>query len=121
MNYRHELESDIEPFKGLLLGIFFISIGASLNFTLISENLLTIVGITGGLIVLKFVILLVLGKLFKMENGNTKFFALSLAQGGEFGICSIYFCEHKWSFRENNNRTNNRSCCNIYVFSSNLL
>ena len=51
--YLHELESDIEPFKGLLLGIFFISIGASLNFTLIGDQFWMIAGLVAGLIVIK--------------------------------------------------------------------
>ncbi|WP_461205650.1 monovalent cation:proton antiporter-2 (CPA2) family protein [Clostridium sp. DL1XJH146] len=84
--YRHELESDIEPFKGLLLGIFFISIGASLNFTLIGHNILLILGITVGLIVLKFIVLFIIGHLFKMEKKDKSFFAISLAQGGEFAF-----------------------------------
>ena len=59
--YRHELESDIEPFKGLLLGIFFISIGASLNFTLIGEKIFLIAGLTAGLIGLKWLVTVLAG------------------------------------------------------------
>ena len=62
--YRHELESDIEPFKGLLLGIFFISIGASLNFVLISEQILIITGITLGLIGFKWIVLMFTCRIF---------------------------------------------------------
>ncbi|BHH85887.1 potassium transporter [Desulforhopalus sp. 52FAK] len=84
--YRHELESDIEPFKGLLLGIFFISIGASLNFMLIGDNLLLIGTLVLGLIVLKGLILLIIGFIFKIEKRSRYLFATALAQGGEFAF-----------------------------------
>ncbi len=84
--YRHELESDIEPFKGLLLGIFFISIGASLNFTLIGEKILLIAGLTAGLIGLKWFVLVTTGFIFKMAKKERSLFAIALAQGGEFAF-----------------------------------
>lgn len=84
--YRHELESDIEPFKGLLLGIFFISIGASLNFTLISNKILLIAGLTVALIVIKWLVLFCIGFIFKMAKEERSFFAIALAQGGEFAF-----------------------------------
>ena len=89
--YRHELESDIEPFKGLLLGIFFISIGASLNFTLIGEEIFLIGGLTAGLIGLKWLVLVVTGFLFKMINKERTLFAIALAQGGEFAFVLFQF------------------------------
>lgn len=84
--FRHELESDIEPFKGLLLGIFFISIGASLNFSLIGDHIGLIAGITLGLMVAKWLLLVAIGKLFKMASADRSFFAIALAQGGEFAF-----------------------------------
>lgn len=51
--YRHELESDIDPFRGLLLGLFFMTVGAGINFTLLFENFASIIGLTVGLILLK--------------------------------------------------------------------
>lgn len=84
--YRHELESDIEPFKGLLLGIFFISIGASLNFILIRKHILLIVGITLGLIIIKWLVLMLIGFIFKMAKKERSLFAIALAQGGEFAF-----------------------------------
>jgi len=84
--YRHELESDIEPFKGLLLGIFFISIGASLNFVFIGNNLVLIAALVIGLILLKWFILLIIGILFKVEKRSKYLFATALAQGGEFAF-----------------------------------
>ncbi len=84
--YRHELESDIEPFKGLLLGIFFISIGASLNFTLIAEKIMLIVVMVVGLVAIKLVILMGIGFVFKMKRRDLGLFGFALAQGGEFAF-----------------------------------
>ncbi len=89
--YRHELESDIEPFKGLLLGIFFISIGASLNFTLIREEASLIAGLTAGLIAFKWVVLVTTGFIFKMVKKERSIFAIALAQGGEFAFVLFQF------------------------------
>lgn len=89
--YRHELESDIDPFKGLLLGIFFISIGASLNFTLIGEKILLIAGLTACLIASKWLILVLTGLVFKMKGKERSLFAIALAQGGEFAFVLFQF------------------------------
>ena len=84
--YRHELETDIEPFKGLLLGLFFIAVGASIDFNLIFENPGLIAVIVGVLIVVKLVILILIGRLFGMRTDNNLLFAFGLAQGGEFAF-----------------------------------
>ena len=84
--YRHELEGDIDPFKGLLLGIFFISIGASLNFTLIADEIILIAGLTVALIAAKWLILFSIGRVFKMGKPERSLFAIALAQGGEFAF-----------------------------------
>ena len=89
--YRHELESDIEPFKGLLLGIFFISIGASLNFTLIGEKIVIIAGLTAGLIGIKWLVLVGTSYIFKMTRKERSLFAIALAQGGEFAFVLFQF------------------------------
>lgn len=89
--YRHELESDIDPFKGLLLGLFFMTVGAGINFALLLENIGTIVGLTIGLIVVKAVVLLVLARLFKLEGADKWLFGLGLAQAGEFGFVLLSF------------------------------
>ena len=89
--YRHELESDIDPFKGLLLGLFFITVGASINFGLLSENLTTILALTFGLIAIKVIVLLGLGILFKVRGSDKWLFALGLAQAGEFGFVLLSF------------------------------
>jgi len=89
--YRHELESDIEPFKGLLLGLFFISVGASIDFALILGDPLTIAGLVAALVVLKLVVLLILGKLFKLSLDQNLLAGFALAQGGEFGFVLFSF------------------------------
>lgn len=89
--YRHELESDIGPFKGLLLGLFFITVGAAINFSLLYDNLAVIVGLTLGLILLKAAILFVLSFIFKVEGSDRWLFSLGLAQAGEFGFVLLSF------------------------------
>lgn len=89
--YRHELESDIAPFKGLLLGLFFMTVGAGINFTLLFNHVLSILGLTIGLILLKTTALFILGRMFKIRGSNKWLFALSLAQAGEFGFVLLSF------------------------------
>jgi CPA2 family monovalent cation:H+ antiporter-2 len=90
-DYRHELESDINPFKGLLLGLFFMTVGAGINFGLLSENLVLIVGLTLGLMSLKTLVVLVLTYVFKIKGADRWLFALGLAQAGEFGFVLLSF------------------------------
>jgi monovalent cation:proton antiporter-2 (CPA2) family protein len=89
--YRHELEADIEPFKGLLLGLFFISVGASIDLLLIKEQPLLIVGLVFGLLLVKFLLLFLSGKITKLENSQAFTFAFALAQGGEFAFVLVAF------------------------------
>ena len=89
--YRHELESDIDPFKGLLLGVFFMSVGAGINFGLLSENLTLTVGLTLGLMLTKALVLYVLATAFKLRGTDRWLFALGLAQAGEFGFVLLSF------------------------------
>jgi monovalent cation:proton antiporter-2 (CPA2) family protein len=89
--FRHELESDIEPFKGLLLGLFFISVGAAVDFDLIAEQPALILELMAVLIVAKFVVLFVLGRVFKMSLDQNLLFAFSLAQAGEFAFVLFSF------------------------------
>ena len=89
--YRHELETVIDPFKGILLGLFFIAVGASIDFNLIASRPLLIGELVLALIVLKFVVLFVIGKLFRMGTDNNLLFAFSLAQGGEFAFVLFSF------------------------------
>lgn len=91
--FRHELESDIEPFKGLLLGLFFISVGASIDFSLIAQKPILIAGLVLGLMAAKGFILMLLGKFFGMQSGQNYLFALALCQMGEFGFVLFAFAE----------------------------
>ncbi len=89
--FRHELESDIEPFKGLLLGLFFITVGAGINFSLLWEFPLLLIGLTLALILTKMVILFILARVFRLRGRNQWLFTLSLAQAGEFGFVLLSF------------------------------
>lgn len=89
--YKHELESDIEPFKGLLLGLFFIAVGASINFNLIFEKPLLIFGLVLALMFVKAVVLLSLGKAFKLRVDQNIIFSSSLSQVGEFAFVLLSF------------------------------
>lgn len=84
--YKHELESDIDPFKGLLLGLFFMTVGASIDFELLTAKAGYILVLTAGLMALKAAILLVLSFIFKIKGSDRWLFALGLAQAGEFGF-----------------------------------
>lgn len=84
--YRHQLESDIEPFKGLLLGLFFISVGMSINFGLLLESPLIILGLVALLIAVKAIVLLFLTRFTAIKLGQKTFFAFLLSQGGEFAF-----------------------------------
>ncbi len=89
--YRHELESDIEPFKGLFLGLFFIAVGASVDFRMIAANPGSLGMMVAGLIFIKFLVLLILGRVFKMGIDQNMYFAVALAQGGEFAFVLFSF------------------------------
>lgn len=89
--YKHELESDIDPFRGLLLGLFFITVGAGIDFNLLSENFGVVVSMTMGLIALKATVLFLLGSAFKIRGAQRWLFALGMAQAGEFGFVLLAF------------------------------
>lgn len=91
--YRHELESTINPFKGLLLGLFFISVGASINFMLLIEEPIVILGFLVLMIIVKFLILFILGRFFRLRKGYDFLFAILLAQSSEFAFVLISFSE----------------------------
>jgi len=89
--FRHELESDLAPFKGLLLGLFFITVGAGIDFELLADRPAFILGATAAIIVIKGVVLFGLSFLFKMKGQDRWLFTLSLAQAGEFGFVLVSF------------------------------
>ncbi|HEY4372734.1 MAG TPA: monovalent cation:proton antiporter-2 (CPA2) family protein [Burkholderiales bacterium] len=84
--YRHELEADIEPFKGLLLGLFFIAVGMSANLALILTKPLLLLALTVGLLLVKALVVMGLGWIFRGPGSSTRKLALALAQGGEFAF-----------------------------------
>jgi CPA2 family monovalent cation:H+ antiporter-2 len=89
--FRHELESDIEPFKGLLLGLFFITVGAGINFDILFGQIATVLGLTLGVILVKGLVLFGLARLFRLAPGDRWLFTLGLAQAGEFGFVLLSF------------------------------
>jgi monovalent cation:proton antiporter-2 (CPA2) family protein len=89
--YRHELESDIEPFKGLLLGLFFISVGAQIDFSLMVASPGAIAGIVAGTMTLKLVVLHVAARVFGLGRPARWLVAVGLAQIGEFAFVLISF------------------------------
>lgn len=89
--FRHELETDLEPFKGLLLGLFFITVGAGINFELLASDFVIIIGMALLVILVKGLILFILGRIFKLRGRDQWLFALGLAQAGEFGFVLVSF------------------------------
>lgn len=89
--FRHELETDIEPFKGLLLGLFFITVGAGIRFPVLLDNFTLILGLTLGVMLLKALVLLLLALVFRIRRSDGWLFTLSLAQAGEFGFVLLSY------------------------------
>lgn len=89
--YKHELESNIEPFKGLLLGLFFITVGAGINFQLLTDNFMVTVLLTFALVITKTLVLFLLGRLFGLKGAASWLLALGLAQAGEFGFVLLAY------------------------------
>jgi monovalent cation:proton antiporter-2 (CPA2) family protein len=89
--FRHELESNIEPFKGLLLGLFFITVGAGINFEVLSSNWVLVGAITATVIAIKAIVVFGLAKLFGIHFSDRWLVSLGLAQAGEFGFVVLSF------------------------------
>ncbi|HSF45508.1 MAG TPA: monovalent cation:proton antiporter-2 (CPA2) family protein [Chitinophagaceae bacterium] len=84
--FKHELESDLEPFKGLLLGLFFIAVGASIDFSMIAEQPLMVFGAVMGIVMVKLLVLVLIGRVFKLYKHENLLFSFSLSQVGEFAF-----------------------------------
>jgi glutathione-regulated potassium-efflux system ancillary protein KefC len=84
--YRHALETDLEPFKGLLLGLFFIAVGMSVDFGVFATNPWLILGLVAGFLIIKLAVLFALSFLFRIARGQRWLFAFLLSQGGEFAF-----------------------------------
>jgi monovalent cation:proton antiporter-2 (CPA2) family protein len=93
--YRHELESDLEPFKGLLLGLFFIAVGASIDFGLIAGRPVLIASLTIGIVAVKFGILGALARLFRFGLDQGLLLAFALPQVGEFAFVLFSFANQE--------------------------
>ncbi|MEO1050524.1 MAG: monovalent cation:proton antiporter-2 (CPA2) family protein [Bacteroidota bacterium] len=89
--FKHELESNLEPFKGLLLGLFFIAVGASINFNVIAQSPLTVTGGVLGVMILKTIVLFIVGKFFKIKTDQNLLFSMGLGQIGEFAFVLLSF------------------------------
>jgi glutathione-regulated potassium-efflux system ancillary protein KefC/glutathione-regulated potassium-efflux system protein KefB len=84
--YRHELEAKIEPFEGLLLGLFFISVGMAVDLGLLRAHPLELVGLAAGLMAVKAILLWIIGRLARHGGPSARSLGVSLAQGGEFAF-----------------------------------
>jgi CPA2 family monovalent cation:H+ antiporter-2 len=91
--YRHELEADLAPFKGLLMGLFFITVGAGVDIQRAAETPLQIMLLVVGFIILKAVVLWPIARAFRLPPQARILFTLALPQGGEFGFVLISFAE----------------------------
>ncbi len=84
--YRHELEADVEPFRSILLGLFFLAVGMMLDLSVVAANPLLIIGLAVMLVIVKAAIIFGLARLFGLANAPAFIMALLLSQGGEFGF-----------------------------------
>ncbi len=84
--YRHALESDIEPFKGLLLGLFFIGVGMSIDFGTLVTHPLRILILLVGFLVIKMGMLWLIARPLTVPNKQRRWFAVLLGQGSEFAF-----------------------------------
>ncbi|MDW3197489.1 MAG: monovalent cation:proton antiporter-2 (CPA2) family protein [Cytophagales bacterium] len=89
--FKHELESNLEPFKGLLLGLFFIAVGASINFTMIIDNPTEVTLMVLGVVFIKGIVLYLVASIFKIQIDQKLLIAIGLAQVGEFAFVLLSF------------------------------
>lgn len=93
--FRHQIEADIKPFKGLLLGLFFMTVGVGIDTRTLFSQPFTVLGLTLGLIVIKAAVLLALTFPFQLKGKDRWLFALGLAQAGEFGFVLSTFARQQ--------------------------
>ena len=94
--YRHELEADVEPFRSILLGLFFMSVGMMLDLSAIAERPLFVAAMALALITVKASVIFGLGLLFKMNWRSALALGLLLSQGGEFGFVLFAQAQNAW-------------------------
>lgn len=84
--YRHEIEADLEPFKSLLMGLFFIAVGMGVSLKVIGEQPLLVISLAIGYMALKGFVIYAAGRVFKLNHENSKMMAITIPQGGEFAF-----------------------------------
>jgi len=89
--FRHELEAQIDPFKGLLLAVFFVSVGSTMNFSVIQQDPVFIFSTVFTVLAVKFLVLFSIGKFYKIDNPQSLFYAFALSQVGEFAFVLINY------------------------------
>ena len=89
--FRHELEAQVAPFKGLLLGLFFITVGAGMNFTMLFDQPVVVMGVTVLVLAIKAAVLFAAARMAGMAGRDRILFTLSLAQAGEFGFVLLSY------------------------------
>ena len=87
--FRHQLEADLQPFKGLLMGLFFMTVGVGIKFSVLVADPVQVLAMVLGLIALKSLVLVIIAVIFRMRPRDAALFALGMAQGGEFGFLII--------------------------------
>ena len=96
--YRHELQSNLEPFKGLLLGLFFISVGMSIAFSIMFSEPLRLLALVVGFVGVKFIVLFGLATVFRMHLADRLLLAILLSQAGEFAFVILQFSQSSGAF-----------------------
>ena len=91
--YRHELQSNLDPFKGLLLGLFFISVGMSISFSVLLSEPMRIAALVIGLVGIKIAVLFTLASIFRMHIADRLLLAILLSQAGEFAFVILEFAQ----------------------------
>ena len=93
--FRHQIEADIKPFKGLLLGLFFMTVGVGIDTATLADAPLLVLALTLALIGVKIAVLLVLSVVFRMKGKDRWLFVFGLAQAGEFGFVLVSFARQQ--------------------------
>lgn len=96
--FRHELEAHIDPFKGLLLAVFFVSVGSTMNFNIIAQDPVFIFSTVFVVLAVKFFVLYAIGKFFKIDTPQSLFYAFALSQVGEFAFVLINYASDLYLF-----------------------
>lgn len=89
--FRNELEAQIDPFKGLLLAVFFVSVGSTINFSVIAKDPIFVFSLVLLVTAVKFAVLFAIGKFFKLERTQDYFYAFALSQVGEFAFVLLNY------------------------------